>query len=48
MNKYLVGIMVGHVTPEAYDGGPIALVQEGDMVTIDTKTRTINVVGGAS
>jgi dihydroxy-acid dehydratase len=36
------GIMVGHVTPEAYDGGPIALALEGDTVTIDAKTRTIN------
>eukprot|EP00929_Paragymnodinium_shiwhaense_P007968 TRINITY_DN111898_c0_g1_i1.p1 TRINITY_DN111898_c0_g1~~TRINITY_DN111898_c0_g1_i1.p1 ORF type:complete len:597 (-),score=147.27 TRINITY_DN111898_c0_g1_i1:176-1966(-) len=28
------GIMVGHVTPEATDGGPIALVKEGDMITV--------------
>ena len=27
--------MVGHVTPEAFDGGPIALVEEGDIVVID-------------
>ena len=33
--------MVGHVAPEAYDGGPIALVEEGDSITIDAKTRTI-------
>lgn len=29
------GMVVGHVAPEAYDGGTIALVEEGDMVTID-------------
>ncbi len=35
------GFIVGHVTPEAQDGGPIALVQDGDRVTIDAKTNTI-------
>ena len=30
------GIMVGHVTPEAADGGPIALVCDGDRISIDT------------
>ena len=30
------GIMVGHVTPEAADGGPIALVRDGDRISIDT------------
>jgi dihydroxy-acid dehydratase len=29
------GMVVGHVAPEAYDGGTIALVHEGDSVTID-------------
>jgi dihydroxy-acid dehydratase len=29
------GICIGHVGPEAYDGGPIALVHEGDIVSID-------------
>ena len=38
------GIMIGHVTPEAYDGGPIALVQNGDMITIDAKNRTLDLV----
>ncbi|NNF11263.1 MAG: dihydroxy-acid dehydratase [Acidimicrobiia bacterium] len=37
------GFIVGHVTPEAQDGGPIALVEEGDTVTIDATTRTIEV-----
>lgn len=31
------GLMVGHVGPEAQEGGPIALVQDGDMVTIDAE-----------
>ena len=30
------GMVVGHVAPEAYEGGAIALVQEGDMITIDS------------
>jgi dihydroxy-acid dehydratase len=35
------GMVVGHVAPEAYEGGPIALVKEGDSITIDARTRTI-------
>ena len=35
------GMVVGHVAPEAYEGGTIALVQEGDSVTIDAHTRTV-------
>jgi dihydroxy-acid dehydratase len=34
-------MVVGHVAPEAYVGGPIALVQEGDLVTIDAHQRLI-------
>lgn len=37
------GIMVGHISPEAQVGGPIALLKEGDMICIDLKTRTIDV-----
>ncbi|GAB3647486.1 dihydroxy-acid dehydratase [Echinicola sediminis] len=37
------GFVVGHVTPEAYAGGPIALIQNGDKVTIDAETLEINV-----
>jgi dihydroxy-acid dehydratase len=37
------GMVVGHVTPEAYEGGPIALVKEGDSITIDGKKRLIQV-----
>jgi dihydroxy-acid dehydratase len=36
------GFMVGHVAPEAAVGGPIAVVEEGDPVTIDIQNRTIN------
>jgi dihydroxy-acid dehydratase len=35
------GFIVGHVTPEAQEGGPIALVEEGDRITIDAKRRLI-------
>lgn len=35
------GFVVGHITPEAYDGGTIALVQDDDTITIDTATNTI-------
>jgi len=37
------GFVVGHVTPEAQEGGPIALVQEGDRITIDAQTRQLTV-----
>ncbi|MFM8577342.1 MAG: dihydroxy-acid dehydratase [Planctomycetaceae bacterium] len=36
------GFIVGHVVPEAQDGGPIALVQDGDMVVIDAETATMD------
>jgi dihydroxy-acid dehydratase len=36
------GFVVGHVAPEAAAGGPIALVQDGDPITIDAEARTIN------
>ncbi len=37
------GFVVGHVTPEAAVGGLIALVEDGDSITVDAETRTINV-----
>ena len=37
------GFVVGHVVPEAQDGGPIALVQDGDVITIDSDTFTLDV-----
>ncbi|MCC7258531.1 MAG: dihydroxy-acid dehydratase [Gammaproteobacteria bacterium] len=35
------GFVVGHVTPEAAVGGPIALVEDGDVITIDAQARTV-------
>ncbi|MEL6634370.1 MAG: dihydroxy-acid dehydratase [Bacteroidota bacterium] len=35
------GFVVGHITPEAYEGGAIALVQDGDIIEIDAVMRTI-------
>jgi dihydroxy-acid dehydratase len=37
------GLMVGHVGPEAQDGGPIALVQGGDIITIDAEKGELSV-----
>lgn len=37
------GFVVGHITPEAFEGGPIALVEDGDKITIDAQTRQITV-----
>jgi dihydroxy-acid dehydratase len=37
------GFVVGHITPEAYVGGPIAVLRNGDPITIDAKQRTISV-----
>jgi dihydroxy-acid dehydratase len=34
-------MVVGHVAPEAYEGGTIALVKEGDSITIDAKKHLI-------
>jgi dihydroxy-acid dehydratase len=36
------GFLVGHVTPEAQDGGPIALVKNGDQITIDAEANRID------
>ena len=36
------GFVVGHITPEAFDGGPIALIQDGDVISIDAETNQIN------
>jgi len=37
------GFIVGHVCPEAQEGGPIALLRDGDVVTIDGETNTLSV-----
>jgi dihydroxy-acid dehydratase len=36
------GLMVGHVAPEATVGGPIAVVQDGDMITVDAENRRLD------
>ena len=38
--------MIGHVTPEAFEGGPIALVADGDTITVDADRREINLEVG--
>jgi len=35
--------MVGHVSPEAWDGGPLALVREGDLIEVDVPGRSLRV-----
>ena len=37
------GFMIGHIAPEAAAGGPIGLVQDGDRITIDLDSRTLDV-----
>lgn len=37
------GFIVGHITPEAQEGGPLALVQNGDVITIDAETNSLDV-----
>jgi dihydroxy-acid dehydratase len=39
------GFMVGHVAPEAAEGGPIALLRDGDRITLDVDSRTLDVGG---
>ncbi|TFG23828.1 MAG: dihydroxy-acid dehydratase [Promethearchaeota archaeon] len=38
------GPCVGHVCPEAYEGGPIAIVKDGDLIEIDISNRSINIL----
>ncbi|MEX0941148.1 MAG: dihydroxy-acid dehydratase [Pseudomonadales bacterium] len=37
------GFVIGHITPEAFDGGPIALIEDGDEITIDAESHRIDV-----
>jgi len=37
------GFIIGHVVPEAQEGGPIGLIQNGDMITIDAETKRLDV-----
>lgn len=39
------GPVIGHCSPEAVDGGPIALVEEGDLIEIDVPGRKLNIIG---
>ncbi len=39
------GPVIGHCSPEAVEGGPIALVEEGDLIEIDVMERKLNIVG---
>ena len=40
------GLCIGHISPEAAAGGPIAVVREGDTISIDVPRRSINVEVG--
>jgi dihydroxy-acid dehydratase len=42
------GFMIGHVSPEAAVGGPIALVKEGDTIAIDVEKRQLNIEIGST
>lgn len=39
------GPSVGHVSPEAASGGPIALVEDGDLIELDVKSHSLNIIG---
>lgn len=39
------GPVIGHCSPEAEEGGPIALVEDGDLIEIDVKARKLNIIG---
>lgn len=36
------GFVIGHITPEAFEGGPIGLIEDGDTIVIDAETNTIS------
>jgi dihydroxy-acid dehydratase len=40
------GFIIGHITPEAQEGGPIALVRDGDMIALDAEQRCIDLEVG--
>jgi dihydroxy-acid dehydratase len=37
------GFLIGHIVPEAQEGGPIGLLRDGDEITIDAETRRLDV-----
>jgi dihydroxy-acid dehydratase len=39
-----VGVVIGHIGPEAFLGGPIALIEEGDTITVDLNTDRLDCV----
>lgn len=39
------GPCIGHVSPEAADGGPIAFIEDGDLIEIDVHARKLNIIG---
>ena len=39
------GPAIGHVSPEAFEGGPIALIEENDLIEIDVEDRKLNIIG---
>ncbi len=39
------GPAIGHISPEAAEGGPIALVEDGDLIEISVKNRSLNIIG---
>ena len=39
------GPAIGHVSPEAVEGGPIALIEDGDLIKIDIPARQLNIIG---
>ena len=41
------GLMVGHIAPEAFRGGPIALVEDGDTIVVDVEARRLDLEVGA-
>lgn len=42
------GFIIGHIVPEAQEGGPLALIRDGDVITIDAGTRSLTVDIGES
>ncbi|HSH28572.1 MAG TPA: dihydroxy-acid dehydratase, partial [Thiohalobacter sp.] len=37
------GFIIGHIVPEAQEGGPLGLIRDGDVITIDAETNTLSV-----
>jgi dihydroxy-acid dehydratase len=37
------GFIIGHIVPEAQEGGPVGLLRDGDVISIDAETKTLSV-----